>query len=52
MLNPLLLIYTLVYTDKDYVSICFQLIQIDVLEVAILLMNYLIEYVFQIKQKT
>ena len=36
---------------KNYVRIRLQLIQIDVLEVAILLMTYLVYYAFQSKQK-
>ena len=36
---------------KNYVRIRLQLIQIDVLEVAILLVTYLVYYVFQSKQK-
>ena len=36
---------------KNYVTIRLQLIQIDVLEVAILLVTYLVYYVFQSKQK-
>ena len=38
------------YTVKNY-TIYLQLNWIDVLEVVILLMTYLIEYVFQTKQK-
>ena len=38
-------------TLKDYVTIHFQLISIDVLEIVILLMTYLIKYMLQIKQK-
>ena len=39
-------------TLNGYVTIHLLLISIDMLEVAILLMSYLIEYVFQLKQKT
>ena len=49
--QPILLIYTLMNNVKDYITIHLQLIQTDVLEVAILLMVYLLEYVFQTKQK-
>ena len=49
--QPTLLIYTLMNNVKDYITIHLQLIQTDVLEVAILLMVYLLEYVFQTKQK-
>ena len=49
--QPTLLIYTLMNNVKDYINIHLQLIQTDVLEVAILLMVYLLEYVFQTKQK-
>ena len=38
-------------TVKNFITIDFQLNYIDVLEVAILLIIYLIKYVFQIKQK-
>ena len=41
------LIYILMNTLKDYVTIHLSLIYIDVLEVAILLMIYLINHVFQ-----
>ena len=50
-MNLLLLICILMNTLKDYVTIHFQLISIDVLEIVILLMTYLIKYVLQIKQK-
>ena len=36
---------------RDYVKIHLRLIQIDKLEVVILLMKYLIEYVYKIKQR-
>ena len=36
---------------KDYGTIHLQLIEIDMLEVVILLMIYLVEYAFQIKQR-
>ena len=49
--QPILLIYTLMNNVKDYITIHLLLIQIDVLEVVILLMAYLLEYVFQTKQK-
>ena len=49
--QPTLLVYTLMNNVKDYITIHLQLIQTDVLEVAILLMVYLLEYVFQTKQK-
>ena len=49
--QPTLLIYTLMNNVKDYITIHLLLIQIDVLEVVILLMVYLLEYVFQTKQK-
>ena len=39
------------YSQKDFTTIHSQLNQIDVLEVAILWMIYLIKYVFQIKWK-
>ena len=39
-------------TLKDYATIHLQLTKIDVLEVVILLMIYLTEYVFETKQKT
>ena len=38
-------------TVKNLAIINLQLNEIDVLEVVILLMTYLIKYVFQIKQK-
>ena len=49
--QPTLLIYTLMNNVKDYITLHLLLIQIDVLEVVILLMVYLLEYVFQTKQK-
>ena len=39
-------------TIKNFISIHLLLKEIDVLEVIILLMTYLINYVFQTKQKT
>ena len=50
-MNLLLLICILMNTLKDYVTIHFQLISIDVLEIVIFLRTYLIKYVLQIKQK-
>ena len=38
-------------TVKNYITLQLQLNQIEVLEVVIFLMTYLINYVFQIKQK-
>ena len=38
-------------TVKNYTTIHLQLKKVDVLEVVILLMIYLIRYVFQTKQK-
>ena len=49
--NLLLSIYVPMNTVKNYATIHFQLNHIDVLEVVLLLMIYLIKYVFQIKQK-
>ena len=54
MIQPtvnLLLIYILMNTVKNFTIIHFQLKQIDLLKVVILLMTYLIKYVYQIKQK-
>ena len=45
----LLLIYILMNTVKNYPTIHLRLNWIDMLEVVILLMTYLIKYVFQIK---
>ena len=50
-LNLLSLIYILMNTRKDYVTIHLQLTEIDVLEVVTLLRIYIIEYVFQKRQK-
>ena len=50
-LNLLSLIYILMDTVSNFTTILFRLNYIDVLEVVILWMIYLIKYVFQIKQK-
>ena len=47
----LLLICNLMNIAKNYTIIHLQLSYIDVLEVVILLLNYLMKYVFQKKQK-
>ena len=47
----LLLIYILMNTVKNYTAIHLQLNYINVLEVVIFLMTFLIKYVFQIKLK-
>ena len=49
--NLLLLIYILMNTVKSYTTILLRLSQINMLEVAILLMISLIKYVFQKKTK-
>ena len=51
-LNLLLSIYILMNTVKDYITIHLGLTQIDMSEVAILLMTYPIPYTFQIKAKS
>ena len=50
-LNLLSLIYILMDTVSNFTTIHFRLNYIDVLEVVILWMIYLIKYAFQIKQK-
>ena len=50
-LNLLSLIYILMNTVSNFTTIHFRLNYIDVLEVVILWMIYLIKYAFQIKQK-
>ena len=50
-LNLLSLIYILMDTVSNFTTILFRLNYIDVLEVVILWMIYLIKYAFQIKQK-
>ena len=50
-LNLLSLIYILMDTVSNFTTIHFWLNYIDVLEVVILWMIYLIKYAFQIKQK-
>ena len=47
----ILLIYILINTVKYFTSINFRLNLMDMLEVVILLMTYLIKYVLQIKEK-
>ena len=47
----LLLTYILMNTVRNYPIIHLQLNWIDVLEVVVLLMTYLIKFVFQMKQK-
>ena len=49
MYNSTLLFYILMNTVKNYPTIHLRLNWIDMLEVVILLMTYLIKYVFQIK---
>ena len=49
--NLLLLIYILINIFKNFTAIHFQLNWIDVQEVVILLMTYLVKHVFQIKQR-
>ena len=51
-MTQLTLIYILMNTVKNYTTIDLQLSYIDVLEVIILLMTYLIKYVFKIPNKT
>ena len=50
-LHVLLLIYILMDTLQDNVTIHLLLIQINVSEVVILLMTYLVKYALQTKQK-
>ena len=50
-IQPTLIIYILTNTVKDYIIIHSRLTLIDVLEVVILLITYLIEDKFQIKLK-
>ena len=47
----LLLTYILMNTVRNYPIIHLQLNWVDVLEVVVLLMTYLIKFVFQMKQK-
>ena len=49
--NPFLLIYMLMNTVKNYITIYLLLSQINVLEVVTLFMTYLIKDMFQIKQR-
>ena len=49
--NLVLLIYILMNTVKNYTTIHYQLIWINVSEFVILSITYLIKYVVQIKQK-
>ena len=49
--NLPLLIYILMSTVKNFITIHFRLNQIDVLEAVRPLMTYQIKYAFQIKQK-
>ena len=52
MTQPILIDYIIMNIFKNFTNICLQLNCIDVLEVVVLLMTYLIKYVFQMKQET
>ena len=52
MTQPSLIDYIIMNIFKNFTNICLQLNCIDVLEVVVLLMTYLIKYVFQMKQET
>ena len=52
MTQPILINYIIMNIFKNFITICLQLNCIDVLEVVVLLMTYLIKYVFQMKQET
>ena len=47
----LIILYIVMNTDKNYTTIDLRLNQINLLEITILLMTYLMEYGFQTKQK-